>query len=62
MNSRYFNIPKRIYTPTKSLLTKAKFILISSMYADNIISKLNKMKLQKKIITFFPKFNILNLN
>ncbi len=61
MNSRYFNIPKRIYAPTKSLLTKAKFILISSMYAENIISKLNKMKLKKKIITFFPKFNILNL-
>jgi len=62
VNSRYYNIPKKIYFPNKNLLTKAKYVFITSMYAKNIIFQLKKMKLKKKIITFFPKFNILSLN
>ena len=60
ISSCYLNIRKKIFFPRKNLLSKAKFIFIASMYTENILAQINKMKIKKKIITFFPKFNILN--
>ena len=59
VNSKYYNIPKKIYFPNKNLLTKAKYVFITSMYAKNIIFQLKKMKLKKKKKNYYIFFQSL---